>query len=987
MPTLKSLKLSNIRRFAENVQIDLSPGVNILYAPNGTGKTAVIEAIELALTEEVARLNGTPGNLIRDGGPTASVTLDFGSWRREVKLSRSGEVTVVEAGSLAELFPDAQKAAIPNLLRLTHLLDQRDSNWFCQRTADEAGEQLSYLPIARDALKMQSAIGKAKPAFTRLVNDQIQRVEDCVKTLDRWEALLQTRIAISSSFAAPLLSLEQINNKLSDLIDVPAITGPVNKLSLTERIGNGLNIVRGRSDSAQRRVVELVSQTGTPERFDGTQASIISLQQRLAVLSAEAELLSSRRSLANIERQRISAEKMVTFARRSELKSRIDLKTEFDVANETTATLSSSFEANEVRLAKMVAQYEQSALIHKTVVEKKTQSEALSARRGTLLAEENALRSERARVASWKEAIGRAEVATIRLKDFEAESTIERERLEAKKAEHLVLRTAYLHSVQAHEAASNTSNSIRAAIATISTALPPGTEKCPVCDVHHGEVELRRRLDQILNSIDPQILSGAERVAQTKRDVERSESELSVVIRMIEERDAQEQTLRSAAALIQDEIAALSNSFPDTKVDEAATLFIQREMTLKSALEAVTSQIQAAGAPTSEDDIAEGARHLRELSATIETEREQRRRDTSKLSLLRTEIIARRFDPVRTVDLEQLQSSLEQDDATVSQLDEAERAANATDAELTASLLGLGHSMQQLQEQLAMAEASVQGLSQQWLNLGLPPALTEQFLEAAISEQKLLTARNNELEHAIKELSAELERNILAEQFLTVQKDIDEACGSLSEPEHYEKLKREVQVSRELLDELNIKRATLDTLSKNLATSLNDVRAAVQKVVPQWQLLIRRIVRNNIFDNVSLSYSKKFNRNHAQMDVPLGGADAAIADLASQAQMTDLQLSFLLAMASVHKWSPWKALLLDDPTQHHDLVNAAGVFDVIREYAGERGFQILLTSHDALQTKFLTRKLINDDVPVAVWRLQATDKGVVAEKETLIRAA
>ncbi|WP_199269901.1 hypothetical protein [Algibacter sp. L1A34] len=47
-----------------------------------------------------------------------------------------------------------------------------------------------------------------------------------------------------------------------------------------------------------------------------------------------------------------------------------------------------------------------------------------------------------------------------------------------------------------------------------------------------------------------------------------------------------------------------------------------------------------------------------------------------------------------------------------------------------------------------------------------------------------------------------------------------------------------------------------------------------------------------------------------------------VNQIASEAQLTDLQLTFMLAMAKQHHWTPWRALLLDDPTQHHDLVHA-----------------------------------------------------------------
>lgn len=67
-------------------------------------------------------------------------------------------------------------------------------------------------------------------------------------------------------------------------------------------------------------------------------------------------------------------------------------------------------------------------------------------------------------------------------------------------------------------------------------------------------------------------------------------------------------------------------------------------------------------------------------------------------------------------------------------------------------------------------------------------------------------------------------------------------------------------------------------------------------------------------------------------------------------------------MALVYQWSPWKGLLLDDPTQHHDLVHASAVFDVLRDYISEYGFQIIMTTQDPVQARYFARKLKNDGI-------------------------
>jgi DNA repair protein SbcC/Rad50 len=73
-------------------------------------------------------------------------------------------------------------------------------------------------------------------------------------------------------------------------------------------------------------------------------------------------------------------------------------------------------------------------------------------------------------------------------------------------------------------------------------------------------------------------------------------------------------------------------------------------------------------------------------------------------------------------------------------------------------------------------------------------------------------------------------------------------------------------------------------------------------------------------------------------------------------------------------------LLLDDPTQHHDLVHASSVFDVLRDFIAEQDFQVVLTTHDAQQARFLMRKLNNDGIDARLWTLEPSQHGMTAKQ-------
>lgn len=168
-----------------------------------------------------------------------------------------------------------------------------------------------------------------------------------------------------------------------------------------------------------------------------------------------------------------------------------------------------------------------------------------------------------------------------------------------------------------------------------------------------------------------------------------------------------------------------------------------------------------------------------------------------------------------------------------------------------------------------------------------------------------------------------------------------------------------------------------DGLARNMQNFHGSV---VEPIKPLQRSLLQRLVLGDTrFANVNLKFSKERNKHVAETHVPLNQKNMLATLLASEAQVTELQLSFLLAMARVHRWSSWPALLLDDPTQHHDIVHASAVFDVLRDYIAEYGFQIILTTHDTIQARYLVRKLQNDNIPVSFFTFEQGSDGVIAK--------
>ncbi len=85
--------------------------------------------------------------------------------------------------------------------------------------------------------------------------------------------------------------------------------------------------------------------------------------------------------------------------------------------------------------------------------------------------------------------------------------------------------------------------------------------------------------------------------------------------------------------------------------------------------------------------------------------------------------------------------------------------------------------------------------------------------------------------------------------------------------------------------------------------------------------------------------------------------------LLSEGQLASWSLSLLFAMSTGYSWSRWPAVLMDDPLQQCDIVHAASLADLAGNLVLERGYQIILSTHDFGLADYLQRKFDARGIP------------------------
>lgn len=108
----------------------------------------------------------------------------------------------------------------------------------------------------------------------------------------------------------------------------------------------------------------------------------------------------------------------------------------------------------------------------------------------------------------------------------------------------------------------------------------------------------------------------------------------------------------------------------------------------------------------------------------------------------------------------------------------------------------------------------------------------------------------------------------------------------------------------------------------------------------------------------------------------------------SEGQLAANGFSILCAASTAYSWSRWRALLLDDPLQHNDIIHTAAFVDVMRNMVELNGYQLVMSSHDRGESDFIARKFDAAGLPCSTVLLTApSEKGVVWEKPEHNQAA
>lgn len=974
MTLLKSITLGNVRRFASKVTVPVSAQATILLAPNGTGKTALFEAIELALTGGVARLQTDMFALVRDGAEYAEVHLDFGNFQHHASVRADG--TPVHWSGSSPLHGTASAPDITYLLRLTHLLDQRDRHWFIQEESGNAGDQLARLPFGKDAQHVQNQLTGLKQSLSRVQADRARLVEEAKARFQEWQDMLRRRNEIRDRIGSHLPTLNELALTLRRFSDGDVQTDCLESLETLQSvcasdIGARLTDLRGR---------------------------VSALQQLHAICSAFSTATEAVTRLARVREQQVLVHQLAQQDRDANLRKATEAVTvhiEADLVLQRRAESLRKVEQHDQLLRKLHAEeatavaecqaHTNSIAVHQAgqaslnATQDAEDAHALwNVRQADWQKKSTELEQAMQALVVWQANASRKDACEQRIGALTQAVAALRQALAEKDAE---LTEANRRAAEAQErlaALQQSSDQVRAAVAAIAANIAGKRSDCPVCGIAHGATELERRMNEQLQSIDPGLRSLSEHASACREGVIRCE-------RLREEARAQYNfNVQQHEIVIAERdslVAAIAASrqhrlFDADRPDEVGATLAARRADLdleRAALEAESARLHPR--PTAEvlmqarQVVLRAAQRAGEASQLVQ--QRQVAIDSLKRQLNASSPSIKAL-PSRDVLLQEVTAQRAIVDQRLSDRQQAEAAVSVAESRLkeAQSQLDGAH------EQWLAATYGVSSYRERWSQQQLPGEPNQALLDRTLAEMEAAIGRAAAASAEVEQTRQQLARLRGAVEYRSIQQRVDDLRGERTEFEHGAHIAQVLEGTEQELQRIIESKSTLETFSNALGNEVAEIHTRLADIEPLWQSLLARIVREPRFSQTGLQYLRRYNKPHAHVQVPVANRAAPASKVASEAQKADLQLSFLLSMALVHHWSPWRALLLDDPTQHHDLVHASAVFDVLRDFIVEHGFQTIVTTHDPVQARFFARKLQNDGVDVQFLTLAPLCGGV-----------
>ncbi len=984
MKHIEKIFINNARRLGENIEIDFGTGATIILAPNGTGKTTIFEAIELALTGGIKRIVNFPDAIIRNGLLEMNVRLDFSEGKYcELTYTRGGEC--IKKGNYKELFGDENNNdSLRYLFRLTHFLEQHGREWLVEQDDKGAGDLLSRLPLGKD---LQHIISK-KTSLLRAIGITETGAENALneakKEFTQFKELLAKRDGLAT--VTMLTPLEEIVAKLipiSKLVDYEEYDDEHN-VTLINNYSEKIRItIKQENNKNKDLIIRLSALKERSQLYVLNQESLSHKQKVISELTKKVNELSP---IVEQTKQDIQNEKDSLSSIKDEIKKLNLVKTMFlevDQKKEHIVIKKTELEQNEKVLRRLNESYEVTLEYLKKNERLRDQhkivDEAIQKKKSYLIHTE----LKRDVQKQWQN-LSRIneEIMEKRIPDLEEKKSLYLELKFCLDNEVSEAEKVYMTKKNALESLNNASGAIQDAVSNIRKHIAEDHRCCPVCQANYEPGELIKRIEVSLNTLNPVIPQAIKEekiaLANLQTAKEKQSKENQKLLDIDSELNAEHNKLEANKNKISESFLP---QFPGLKTPLEAMTYIEEQVTkITSQITELEANKSILGPEVAIEEIynsnlqkSEDERSINELTTKNRNLENEIETIASDISIIYESLSGKEKKAV----FEDISNKVIQEKKKIDFIQKLDATLSKNEKELKE----YQYSILSESEAISKIKGSQEGICTEWRQAGLEGLPNEEEL---MTKYEVFSKAIDELEKANTYLDT-IEQDLAcwrtAEKLQDAENEIKKQIGDYSEKDYLEFLKTSKDKKNSTLLKIQEKKKAVNLFLSKVISESEQIHEQLNSINEPWKRLLKRIVINPLISTAPLlSNTTLRNKPIARTSASIHEQNINIANIASEAQLTDLQLTLMLSMANKYQWTPWKALLLDDPTQHHDLVHASSVFDVLRDYIIDLDYQVLMSTHDSIQAKFFQRKLENEGVPSKIYQLVARKDGVTAER-------